>query len=110
MIINKQIPISFQIKLWFSGEGEKQLTPLESLTLSVAKIKEMRESLDQFLEESVVKSATQFLSTFPVDHLLCIFRRQAKLITFVIILTAPAEAWPAASERVTGVPSRFCSP
>ncbi|XP_044063342.1 pleckstrin homology domain-containing family G member 4B isoform X2 [Siniperca chuatsi] len=42
-----------QIKLWFSGEGEKQLAPLESLTLSVAKVKEMRESLDQFLEESV---------------------------------------------------------
>lgn len=35
-------------------EGEKQLTPLESLTPSVAKVKEMRESLDQFLEESVV--------------------------------------------------------
>lgn len=42
-----------QIKLWFSVEGEKQLTSLESLTLSVAKVKEMRESLDQFLEESV---------------------------------------------------------
>lgn len=42
-----------QIKLWFSVEGEKQLTPLESLTMSVAKVKEMRESLDQFLEESV---------------------------------------------------------
>ncbi|XP_054477283.1 pleckstrin homology domain-containing family G member 4B [Anoplopoma fimbria] len=42
-----------QIKLWFSVEGEKQLTPLESLTLSAAKVKEMRESLDQFLEESV---------------------------------------------------------
>ncbi|XP_070768291.1 pleckstrin homology domain-containing family G member 4B isoform X2 [Enoplosus armatus] len=42
-----------QIKLWFSGEGEKQLIPLESLTLSVAKIKGMKESLDQFLEESV---------------------------------------------------------
>ncbi|CAJ1062108.1 pleckstrin homology domain-containing family G member 4B isoform X2 [Xyrichtys novacula] len=42
-----------QIKLWFSVEGEKQLTPLESVTLSVAKIKEMRESLDQFMEESV---------------------------------------------------------
>ncbi|KAE8288721.1 Pleckstrin-like proteiny domain-containing family G member 4B [Larimichthys crocea] len=42
-----------QIKLWFSGEGEKQLTALESLTLSAAKIKEMRESLEQFLEESV---------------------------------------------------------
>ncbi|XP_076593995.1 pleckstrin homology domain-containing family G member 4B isoform X4 [Chaetodon auriga] len=42
-----------QVKLWFSGEGEKQLTPLESLTLSAAKIKEMRESLEQFLEESV---------------------------------------------------------
>ncbi|XP_068426620.1 pleckstrin homology domain-containing family G member 4B isoform X2 [Clinocottus analis] len=42
-----------QIKLWFSVEGEKQLTPLKSLTLSVAKVKEMRESLDQFLEETV---------------------------------------------------------
>ncbi|XP_023131278.2 pleckstrin homology domain-containing family G member 4B isoform X1 [Amphiprion ocellaris] len=42
-----------QIKLWFSVAGEKQLTPLESPTLSAAKIKEMRESLDQFLEESV---------------------------------------------------------
>ncbi|XP_034084055.1 pleckstrin homology domain-containing family G member 4B isoform X1 [Gymnodraco acuticeps] len=42
-----------QIKLWFSVEGEKQLTPLESITLSVAKVKEMRESLEPFLEESV---------------------------------------------------------
>ncbi|KAM7420674.1 hypothetical protein PAMA_015071 [Pampus argenteus] len=42
-----------QIKLWFSVEGEKHLTPLESLTLSATKIKEMRKSLDQFLEESV---------------------------------------------------------
>ncbi|XP_019948898.2 pleckstrin homology domain-containing family G member 4B isoform X2 [Paralichthys olivaceus] len=42
-----------QIKHWFSVEGEKQLVPLESLTLSVAKIKELRESLEQFLEESV---------------------------------------------------------
>ncbi|XP_032375538.1 pleckstrin homology domain-containing family G member 4B isoform X1 [Etheostoma spectabile] len=42
-----------QIKLWFSVEGEKQLTPLESQTLSMPILKEMRESLDQFLEESV---------------------------------------------------------
>ncbi|XP_049438846.1 pleckstrin homology domain-containing family G member 4B isoform X2 [Epinephelus fuscoguttatus] len=42
-----------QVKLWFSIEGEKQLTSLESLNLSVAKVKEMRESLEQFLEESV---------------------------------------------------------
>ncbi|XP_034030858.1 pleckstrin homology domain-containing family G member 4B isoform X2 [Thalassophryne amazonica] len=42
-----------QIKLWFGVEGEKQLTPLESLTLSSDKIKEMKESLDQFMEESV---------------------------------------------------------
>ncbi|XP_028281361.1 pleckstrin homology domain-containing family G member 4B isoform X2 [Parambassis ranga] len=42
-----------QIKLWFSVEGEKQLIPFESLTLSAAKIKEKRESLEQFLEESV---------------------------------------------------------
>ncbi len=58
--VNETVPVSFQIKLWFSGEGEKQLAPLESLTLSAAKIKEMRESLDQFLEESVVNSATNF--------------------------------------------------
>ncbi|XP_056902270.1 pleckstrin homology domain-containing family G member 4B isoform X5 [Takifugu flavidus] len=42
-----------QIKVWFSSEGEKQLVPLESQTLSVAKIKEMRASLEHFLEESV---------------------------------------------------------
>ncbi|XP_041650011.1 pleckstrin homology domain-containing family G member 4B isoform X2 [Cheilinus undulatus] len=42
-----------QIKLWFSREGEKQLIPFESLTLSLAKIKEMRESLNQFMEDSV---------------------------------------------------------
>lgn len=51
-----------QIKLWFSSEGEKQLTPLDSLTLSVDKIKEMRESLEQFLEESVVNSSSIFLA------------------------------------------------
>ncbi|XP_061572683.1 pleckstrin homology domain-containing family G member 4B isoform X1 [Cololabis saira] len=42
-----------QIKHWFSVAGEKQLTPLESITLSADKIKEMKQSLDQFLEESV---------------------------------------------------------
>lgn len=46
-----------QIKVWFSSEGEKQLVPLESQTLSVAKIKEMRGSLEHFLEESVVSAA-----------------------------------------------------
>lgn len=47
-----------QIKLWFSCEGEKQLVPLDSLVLSVDKIKEMRESLEHFLEESVVSSSS----------------------------------------------------
>ncbi|XP_061771780.1 pleckstrin homology domain-containing family G member 4B isoform X1 [Nerophis ophidion] len=42
-----------QVKLWFNVEGEKHLTPLESLTLSVSKIKDMKKSLEQFLEESV---------------------------------------------------------
>ncbi|XP_068180322.1 pleckstrin homology domain-containing family G member 4B isoform X2 [Antennarius striatus] len=42
-----------KITLWFSIEGEKQLVPLESLTLSADKIKEMRDSLEVFLEESV---------------------------------------------------------
>lgn len=50
-------PSSPQIKLWFSSEGEKQLAPLEAHTLSVAKIKEMRASLEHFLEESVVSGA-----------------------------------------------------
>ncbi|XP_061676654.1 pleckstrin homology domain-containing family G member 4B isoform X2 [Syngnathoides biaculeatus] len=42
-----------QVKLWFNAEGEKHLTPLESLNLSVSGIKDMKESLDQFLKESV---------------------------------------------------------
>ncbi|XP_077455255.1 pleckstrin homology domain-containing family G member 4B isoform X1 [Stigmatopora argus] len=59
-----------QVKLWFSVEGDKNLTPLESLTLSVSIIKDMKESLDQFLKESVhqhrhalqmVKESSQFL-------------------------------------------------
>uniref|UniRef100_A0A8D3BDX3 Si:ch211-269k10.2 n=1 Tax=Scophthalmus maximus TaxID=52904 RepID=A0A8D3BDX3_SCOMX len=54
-----------QIKLWFSVEGEKQLAPLESQTLSVAKIKEIRESLDLFLEESVV--STTIINLFLLD-------------------------------------------
>ncbi|KAG7276035.1 hypothetical protein CRUP_004432, partial [Coryphaenoides rupestris] len=42
-----------QVKLWFSMEGEKQLEPLDSQTLSLTTIKDMRESLDNFLAESV---------------------------------------------------------
>ncbi|CAL8247114.1 unnamed protein product [Lota lota] len=42
-----------QVKLWFSVEGEKQLAPLDSQTLSLATVKEMRQSLDNFLAESV---------------------------------------------------------
>ncbi|XP_054637257.1 pleckstrin homology domain-containing family G member 4B isoform X2 [Dunckerocampus dactyliophorus] len=42
-----------QVKLWFNVEGEKHLIPLESLTVSVSKIKDMKESLKQFLEEAV---------------------------------------------------------
>ncbi|KAK0134558.1 Pleckstrin y domain-containing family G member 4B [Merluccius polli] len=42
-----------QVKLWFSMEGEKQLAPLNSQTLSLGTIKDMRQSLDNFLAESV---------------------------------------------------------
>lgn len=49
----------FQIKHWFSVAGEKLLIPLETIALSADKIKEMRENLDQFLEESVVKNKKQ---------------------------------------------------
>ncbi|XP_067093965.1 pleckstrin homology domain-containing family G member 4B isoform X2 [Osmerus mordax] len=41
-----------QIKQWFSVEGEKHLAPLDSLTLSLGKVKDMRQSVDQFLAES----------------------------------------------------------
>lgn len=44
-----------QIKHWFSLAGEELLTPLEWTNISLSKIKEMREKLDHFLEESVVK-------------------------------------------------------
>ncbi|XP_011483491.1 pleckstrin homology domain-containing family G member 4B isoform X2 [Oryzias latipes] len=42
-----------QIKHWFSLAGEKLLSPLEWTNISLSKIKEMREKLDHFLEESV---------------------------------------------------------
>ncbi|XP_076009841.1 pleckstrin homology domain-containing family G member 4B isoform X2 [Genypterus blacodes] len=42
-----------QIKLWFSVEGDKHLSPLDSLTFSEATIKEMKEGLELFLQESV---------------------------------------------------------
>ncbi|KAF6739613.1 PH domain-containing family G member 4B [Oryzias melastigma] len=42
-----------QIKHWFSLAGEELLTPLEWTNISLSKIKEMREKLDHFLEESV---------------------------------------------------------
>ncbi|XP_070407379.1 pleckstrin homology domain-containing family G member 4B isoform X3 [Nothobranchius furzeri] len=42
-----------QIKHWFSVAAEKQLIPLETKSLSLSKIKEMKENLDQFLEESM---------------------------------------------------------
>lgn len=45
--------------MWFDVEGDKHLTPLESLTLSVSNIKDMKESLDQFLKESVVNILTR---------------------------------------------------
>lgn len=51
-----------QIKLWFTCEGEKQLVPLDSLVLSADKIKEMRESLELFLDESVVRCSGRILS------------------------------------------------
>lgn len=41
-----------QIKQWFRVEGEKQLTPLDSLSLTLGKVKDMRQSVDHFLEES----------------------------------------------------------
>ncbi|XP_054903813.1 pleckstrin homology domain-containing family G member 4B isoform X2 [Poeciliopsis prolifica] len=54
-----------QIKRWFNVEAEKHLLPLETLTLSTDKIKEMRESLEQFLEESEFQ--TRLLKQNPIS-------------------------------------------
>lgn len=101
----KKCFLLLQIKLWFSSEGEKQLTPLDSLTLSVDKIKEMRESLEQFLEESVVNSSSVFFSSL---HTSLRRHRHSELIIF--LLTDPTETRPAAGERVPGFSSGFRSP
>ncbi|KAJ8288126.1 hypothetical protein COCON_G00007850 [Conger conger] len=42
-----------QIKLWFSVEGAKHLSPLDSLSLSLSMLRQMRESLSRCLEEAV---------------------------------------------------------
>lgn len=99
---NWQFLSLFQIKLWFSVAGEKQLAPLESLTLSAAKIKEMRESLSQFLEESVVK-IPQLLRELIMLYLT--FRKDS-VLNLSFLLTEPAETWPAAGQRVSRGPSR----
>ncbi|KAJ8290714.1 hypothetical protein GJAV_G00016640 [Gymnothorax javanicus] len=41
-----------QIRLWFSVEAEKHLSPLDSLTLSLSTLRQMRESLSQCQEEA----------------------------------------------------------
>ncbi|KAM6967956.1 pleckstrin homology domain-containing family G member 4B [Aplochiton taeniatus] len=41
-----------QIKLWFNMEGEKLVVPLDQLNLSLSTVKDMRQSLDQFLQDS----------------------------------------------------------
>ncbi|KAI1886207.1 hypothetical protein AGOR_G00211610 [Albula goreensis] len=41
-----------QIKLWFSVEGEKHLVPLDTLSLSLSMLRQMRQSLGQCLEEA----------------------------------------------------------
>ncbi|KAL0985467.1 hypothetical protein UPYG_G00157250 [Umbra pygmaea] len=44
-----------QIKMWFSVEGEKHLLALDSLPLTLDTVKDMRQSLDQFFEESALQ-------------------------------------------------------
>jgi len=46
--------ISPQVKRWFYVESEKHLAPLDSYSLSVSSIRDMRQSLAQFMEESTV--------------------------------------------------------
>ncbi|KAI4898835.1 hypothetical protein NFI96_005548 [Prochilodus magdalenae] len=46
---------SKQMKRWFSVEAEKHLAPLDSLTVTLSSLQEMRQSLDQFSEEAAVR-------------------------------------------------------
>lgn len=46
--------ISPQVKRWFYEESEKHLAPLDSYSLSLSSIQDMRQSLAQFMEESTV--------------------------------------------------------
>ncbi|XP_070691419.1 pleckstrin homology domain-containing family G member 4B [Pempheris klunzingeri] len=110
-----------QINLWFSREGEKQLAPLESLTLSVSKIKEMRESLDQFLEESVhqqrhglqlVKDSPESLPGSALldfkQHLGSILSRVEKRKARLDILTNLYEFYDSANQWMEHCQDYFC--
>ncbi|KAM3613621.1 uncharacterized protein V6R79_002523 [Siganus canaliculatus] len=98
-----------QIKLWFSQEGEKQLVPLESLTLSGPKIKEMRASLEQFLDESVQRHGLQLVKESPESlpgsalldfkqHLGSILSRVERRKTHLEILTNLYEFYDSANQ------------
>lgn len=102
-----------QIKVWFSVEGEKNLTSLESQTLSLAKIKEMKESLDRFLEESVhqqrhglqlVKQSPEFLPGSVLldfkQHLGSILSRVERRKTQLDILTNMYEFYDSANQWI----------
>ncbi|XP_010882752.2 pleckstrin homology domain-containing family G member 4B isoform X2 [Esox lucius] len=100
-----------QIKVWFSVEGEKHLSPLDSLPLSLATVKNIRQSLDQFFEESahqqkqglqLVRQAGEALPSSALldfkQHLGCILGRLERRKNQLDILTNLYEFYDSADQ------------
>lgn len=68
-----------QIKCWFSVEGEKHLAPLDSLSVSLSSLQEMRRSLEHFTEEAAVSRLL---------HIVLVCTVSSKRLFFTLSLTA----------------------
>uniref|UniRef100_A0A8C6SZ49 Si:ch211-269k10.2 n=1 Tax=Neogobius melanostomus TaxID=47308 RepID=A0A8C6SZ49_9GOBI len=110
-----------QIKLWFSVEGEKNLTSLDAKTLTSVKIKAMKESLERFLEESVhqqrlglqlVKESPELLpGSVLIDfkqHLGSILSRVERRKNHLDILTNLYEFYDSANQWMDHCQDYFC--
>lgn len=52
--VKTDLTITLQIRLWFSVEGEKHLTSLDSVNLSHSDLRQMKQDMGSFLEEAAV--------------------------------------------------------
>ncbi|KAJ8004826.1 hypothetical protein DPEC_G00140330 [Dallia pectoralis] len=90
-----------QIKMWFTVEAEKHLTSLDSLSVSLATVKNMRQSLDQFFEQAAHQQAEAHPSSALLDfkqHLGCILVRLERRKNQLDILTNLYEFYESADQ------------